>query len=295
MLAGVPSRRRVIIDTSYLRGAPIRAFEALQSKGFDLSISDATLTECLAQAHTRDAWMVARIRKIRRYLDAVRPVVPHGELLRRVFTAGRRDAGPLLAQICAVFRRVLDEYTAPRDAVLNGDLLQERVEEFGATHVEAFQKALRLERIALPDRPIADVVRDEVATFCTNAGFSPMLQRRGDAYFKTFGLRAIRSVTQKVEQFRPAKPNDAEDLGLLTLIGLPALVSIKDGDVVRDLDASGSYQAAWARTFHELLHEPLPPFQSWGTIAEAHARRFKRRPWATLMADESALFKRLKD
>lgn len=274
---------RVALDTNYYRGAPIAALAALRNRGFKLSISFIAFMEHTTRSARENtlAKLVNRARKLKDLIDPRVPLLPTGQQLVGLVGAKYVDGRPTRHEEVMEFGKGAWEHLSGDDPVDMGWLAQGRVagdEAMGqnlanwrALHdiepwMDSFLKVGTEGEVA---RALAQGIARELATA------SNFDQRRWDAFHQTTALRIVRARRRPLAQ-RRRNDNDAEDVQLLQHLGIPAILATRDLDLIRTVDATGTFQAPWVRTIGELLDGPIPHGEPWGRRAEKQAATFRR-------------------
>ncbi len=282
---------RVVLDTNYLSSISGPELAAIRACGFVVSISALGISELWARARRESNQGLLRgpLNRVLPDLDAEQPILlgpghirhvteptSHRERTRRA--AAHRAEGRSI--VAALRSGTLDFEEAGRK-------LAAEIDEPGKAWRETLLRTRAAPHEGLQGMSREDAVRGLRNYFSDNIPMSR--SERFDAYFAVSATIAVEHA-QKLSRRMPAE-NDVEDLAYLPLVGLPTFIATWDLNMIRDVDASGTYQAPWIRTLGELLTDAKPSGLPWGRGAMTQAKRFVRRSRAELVALE----KRVRD
>jgi len=294
--------RRLVLDTSCVRGTSRPILHHLRDRGFSLVVSTTAVSELAvhrirASQNSSDATALdrvwKRIRAIRELLDREEPIAPtHAGV---ILTVGGRiaDAPPFdlafwRANITAAWNALADETNPiPAPALESLRRIASYVEDTGADFVRTMAFGVGPDRTdvfdGVDERQFARLCADDMGRLWSRMYLvpddGPDIRERFDAWMRVSGLHGRRAHERATGRRRRFEPNHATDLTLLHHLaeGLPLVT--RDYELIEEVDASGSFQAPWVRTPGEVVEGRLPlglPFGQNGRKALAQHRRRRR-------------------
>jgi hypothetical protein len=297
---------RVVVDTNYFRGLREQDIEQLRARGFRVSVSQSAFYEAWAAA-ARDkdpGIIIGPARNFSRVVDLDYPIAPTaGDLFWRFRVVRRkRDGDRVRARYSAW--ATLNWQLAVSGNIDETALLRvgQEADEYLRKRGQSWQLYARPWKVRI-DAKCSPDERAELEAANAKAReqleiFKALKHGKRHALFVAFasqglperGLRArlVRSrfhafynvvawhMWQKATGAQTATENDSEDITHLMHLVEPAFLLTRDGDLLKSVDASGTYQAPWVRTLEQFLRAPLPVGRPWGISARLQAASFDR-------------------
>lgn len=283
MRYSLPAVRRVVLDTMYVRSANPDQLDTLHARGFALSLSAGTLNEVWVSAH-RDGHagrLFGALQRLLPRLDRHQPIAPEPDTLQAMTSAMTRAEREAVASRAQVLRRLAARLQAAVASRVSDAEFERIAEVLGRVAGQlSTQWVDALQGGGVRSLPGLDHLTEREATRAMVTAWKSLLRNRAladrcDAFFCVSALNMLRAARGQLK--RPPQENDADDLGHLTHLGIPAFFATQDGHLLRDLRESGTYQAPWVMPLEHLLDDTrrLPRGMPWGDSARAEHAIFK--------------------
>lgn len=292
--------RRVILDTSYLRGAQLPLLARLRRDGFRVAISTLALGELWARscAEGNKGLLFSRCAKIAHFIDGTQPIVPGDGLLIHQLGGRFRDGRPPIdlaateVGIRELWSRIAAGQMVEREWDELGNMLRVELDSAAAdyTNMVAAARSNPVNKLSDDEefRFLGRMATDLTEPMARKVSIPGGFQERFHGYARVVALRALHMLRNRPGYDFPVDVNDVEDSRLINHVASPGdLVACLDFAFLTFVDRSGTFQAPWVRTIGEILTDPLPPPQGWGRPARRFAEGFKRRGRAELVRLES--------
>lgn len=284
--------KKVVLDTSCVRGTPRWQLEELERRGFELGISVLALDELLvyftadAQKDKKQEQLRARLSWFNEHFGGDVPLRPtHAPLVNML-------GGRLVRELAGMdfpFQPWLERQQWIWRGIVTGEPyppeLLEAIEEQSAYVKDSGESFVRtvswMGSLGSPTEEEEELTRAlwkllPPVISCVHLDHPIGPEARWDAYVQVQRVHALQSFARANSQAPKIQPNHAVDLNLLQHLAEGAFLLTEDVELIELVDASGSPQAPWVRTVPEMLIGGLPK----GPPFLQHARRAakKHRP-----------------
>jgi hypothetical protein len=278
----------VVLDTNVYRGAPTEKLAALRSRGVVVRVSDLALYEAWARSvreyreermsrQQARGLLFARAKSVAPYLDAQTPIAATGGALARGVIA-QVDGGALkprdlryLEHLPELWGRLIGVGLSDEEWIQAGIDAQKHLEELDANLFDLARREDDLRKNPVPDDvdpadlpgqyDLWDSLSDE-QRFAAVRDYLKATWTMTDAVADRFDAHiavTARRFQAAAAGARMPKRNDGTDAALTMHIAEGCILVTDEGQLIKLVDESKTYQRPWVRRLNDLEDLPVSP------------------------------------